>query len=141
VKKKPKSKPSGKGIKGKVIYLTRRPPGRASGAATRLERDTMGEMAVPADAYYGVQTARAMENFPISSLRMPRPMIRALGLIKWAAARVNTELGYLDPKIAKAIRQAAQEVIDGRLDDQFPVDIFQTGSGTSSNMNVNEVIA
>ena len=101
----------------------------------------MGELAVPADAYYGVQTARAIENFPISSLRLPRAMIRALGLIKWAAARVNTELGLLDPKVAKAIQRAAQEVIDGQLDDQFPVDIFQTGSGTSSNMNVNEVIA
>jgi fumarate hydratase class II len=130
----------GKG-KAKIIYLTRRPPGKSSGGAARLERDTMGELEVPADAYYGVQTARAIENFPISSLRVPRSMIRALGLIKWAAARVNTELGFLDPKIAKPIRQAAQEVIEGRLDDQFPVDIFQTGSGTSSNMNVNEVIA
>ncbi len=139
MKKRSKSK-SAKAVKGKVIYLTRRPSGKASGA-TRLERDTMGEMAVPANAYYGVQTARAVENFPISTLRVPRAMIRALGLIKWAAARVNTELGYLDPKIAKAVRQAAQEVIDGRFDDQFPVDIFQTGSGTSSNMNTNEVIA
>src|SRR5438270_4466963 len=110
-------------------------------AATRIERDTMGDLAVPADAYYGVQTARAIENFPISSLRLPRAMIRALGLIKWAAARVNTELGLLDHKIAKAIQRAAQEVIGGQLDDQFPVDVFQTGSGTSSNMNVNEVIA
>lgn len=143
MKAKRGSKPpikTGKG-KAKIIYLTRRPPGKTSGGAARIERDTMGEMDVPADAYYGVQTARAIENFPISSLRVPRSMIRALGLIKWAAARVNTELGFLDPKIAKAIRQAAQEVIEGQLDDQFPVDIFQTGSGTSSNMNVNEVIA
>jgi len=109
--------------------------------AVRFERDTMGELAVPMNAYYGVQTARAVENFPISPLRMPRSMIRALGLIKSAAAKVNAELGFLDPKVAKAIRQAAQEVIAGRLDDQFPVDIFQTGSGTSSNMNANEVIA
>jgi fumarate hydratase class II len=101
----------------------------------------MGELAVPAEAYYGVQTARAVENFPISPLRIPRPMIRALGLVKWAAARVNAELGFLEPKVAKAIQQAAREVIEGRLDDQFPVDIFQTGSGTSSNMNANEVIA
>ena len=101
----------------------------------------MGEVAVPADAYYGVQTARAVENFPISAIRIPRPMLRALGLIKWAAARVNAELGYLDPKLAKAIQKAAREVTDGRWDDQFPVDIFQTGSGTSSNMNANEVIA
>ncbi|HEX9284685.1 MAG TPA: lyase family protein, partial [Nitrospirales bacterium] len=141
MKKKQRAKPVRKSFKGKVIYLTGRPLGKAPGGATRLERDTMGELAVPADAYYGVQTARAVENFPISLLRMPRPMIRALGLIKWAAARINTELGALDPKIAKAIRQAAQEVIDGQLDEQFPVDIFQTGSGTSSNMNVNEVIA
>ena len=141
MKKKPRSKPAGKPFQGKVIYLSRQSSQKAAGGATRLERDTMGELAVPADAYYGVQTARAIENFPISSLRMPRSMIRALGLIKWAAARVNTELGFLDPKLAKAIRQAAQEVIEGRLDDQFPVDIFQTGSGTSSNMNANEVIA
>lgn len=115
--------------------------GLTSGKATRRERDTMGEMDVPADAYYGAQTARAIENFPISSLRVPRAMIRALGLIKGAAAKVNKDLGFLDPTIAKAIRRAAQDVRDGRLDDQFPVDIFQTGSGTSSNMNVNEVIA
>lgn len=110
-------------------------------AGTRKERDTMGELDVPSQAYYGVQTARAVENFPISSLRLSRPMLRALGLIKRAAAQVNEELGFLDAAVAKAIRQAAEEVIDGRLDDHFPVDIFQTGSGTSSNMNVNEVIA
>jgi len=141
VKKKPRNKPAGKTSQGKVIYLSKQSSQKPSAEATRLERDTMGELAVPADAYYGVQTARAIENFPISSLRLPRTMIRALGLIKWAAARVNTELGLLDPKVAKAIQRAAQEVIDGHLDDQFPVDIFQTGSGTSSNMNVNEVIA
>ena len=116
-------------------------PRHAAAGAVRFERDTMGEVAVPMDAYYGVQTARAVENFPISTLRLPRAMIRALGLIKWAAARVNAELGFLSPPIAKAIQQAAREVSEGRLDDQFPVDIFQTGSGTSSNMNANEVIA
>ena len=141
MKKKPRNRPAGKPSQGKVIYLSRQSSQKPSAEATRLERDTMGELAVPADAYYGVQTARAIENSPISSLRLPRAMIRALGLIKWAAARVNTELGLLDPKVAKAIQRAAQEVIDGQLDDQFPVDIFQTGSGTSSNMNVNEVIA
>ena len=109
--------------------------------ATRTERDTMGELQVPRVAYYGVQTARAVHNFPISGLRLPRPMLRALGLIKLASAQVNKELGFLDPKLAKAIVAAAQEVIDGRLDEHFPVDIFQTGSGTSSNMNANEVIA
>jgi fumarate hydratase class II len=106
-----------------------------------MERDTMGELAVPADAYYGVQTARAIENFPISPLRFPRSFIRAMGLIKRSAAAVNESLGLLNRKSAAAIRQAAQEVIDGSLDMEFPVDIFQTGSGTSTNMNTNEVIA
>lgn len=109
--------------------------------STRIERDTMGELAVPAEAYYGVQTARAIENFPISSLRMPRAMIRAMGMIKRAAATVNHALGLLDKKPAEAIKQAATEVIDGHLDAEFPVDIFQTGSGTSTNMNTNEVIS
>ena len=95
--------------------------------ATRVERDTMGELAVPADAYYGVQTARAIENFPISSLRFPRSMIRAMGLIKRAAATVNQSLGILDKKQADAIKQAATEVVKGTLDAEFPVDIFQTG--------------
>jgi fumarate hydratase class II len=107
----------------------------------RLERDTMGELAVPAHAYYGVQTARAIENFPISGLRFPRAFIRALGLIKRAAATVNASLGLLDNTLAEAIKQAATEVIDGKLDAEFPVDIFQTGSGTSTNMNANEVIS
>ena len=108
---------------------------------TRIERDTMGELAVPSDAYYGVQTARAIENFPISSLRMPRSVIRAMGLIKRAAASVNQSLGLLDKKPADAIKQAATEVVEGKLDAEFPVDIFQTGSGTSTNMNTNEVIS
>jgi fumarate hydratase class II len=109
--------------------------------ATRMERDTMGELAVPAAAYYGVQTARAVENFPISDLRFPRVFIRAMGLIKWAAATVNVSLNLLDKKIADAILASSREVIDGRWDEQFLVDIFQTGSGTSTNMNANEVIA
>lgn len=108
---------------------------------TRMERDTMGELAVPADAYYGVQTARAIENFPISPLRMPRSIIRSMGMIKRAAASVNHSLGLLDKKQADAIIKAATEVIEGRLDAEFPVDIFQTGSGTSTNMNTNEVIS
>lgn len=107
----------------------------------RIERDTMGALEVPADAYYGVQTARAILNFPISGLQFPRSFIRALGLIKAGAARVNAALGVLDSKRARAIEQAAREVAEGRWDDQFPVDIFQTGSGTSTNMNANEVIA
>ncbi len=113
---------------------------RVSGS-TRLERDTMGELPVPTNAYYGVQTARAIENFPISSLRIPRAMIRAMGMIKRAAASVNQSLKLLDKKHAEAIRQAATEVVDGCLDAEFPVDIFQTGSGTSTNMNTNEVIS
>ena len=101
----------------------------------------MGEMQVPARAYYGAQTARAVENFPISNLRFPRGFLRALGLIKKHAARTNEALGLLAPEISSAIQQAAGEVIDGKLDDQFVVDIFQTGSGTSTNMNANEVVA
>ena len=110
-------------------------------AGTRLERDTMGELAVPANAYYGVQTARAIENFPISSMRMPRSIIRAMGLIKRAAAAVNHSLGLLAQQPADAIKQAATEVVEGKLDNEFPVDVFQTGSGTSTNMNTNEVIS
>jgi len=109
--------------------------------AFRIESDSMGEMRVPADAYYGAQTARAAENFPISRLRFSRSFIRALGLIKKHAAIANHSLGLLDPKLAEAIQRAAQEVVDGALDDHFVVDIFQTGSGTSTNMNANEVIA
>src|SRR4029079_9125947 len=108
---------------------------------TRSERDSMGEMSVPVDAHYGASTARAVENFPISDLRFPRRFISALGLVKWAAAEVNKELGILDKQRAALLQQAAQEVIDGALDDQFVLDIFQTGSGTSTNMNANEVIA
>ncbi len=101
----------------------------------------MGELAVPAAAYYGAQTARAIENFPVSGLRFPRVFIRAMGLIKWASASVNQSLGLLDKKRAEAIKNASREVVDGRWDAEFPVDIFQTGSGTSTNMNANEVIA
>ncbi len=107
----------------------------------RVEKDSMGEMLVPENAYWGAQTQRAVENFPISGYRFPRSFIKALGMIKYAAAKTNMALGRLDEKMAKAIMQAAQEVIDGKLDDQFVVDIFQTGSGTSTNMNTNEVIA
>src|SRR5947207_2415470 len=107
----------------------------------RTESDSMGKMQVPADAYYGAQTAPAVEKFPISDLRFPRQFIRALGLIKKHAAITNTALGLLPENISGAIQKAAQEVIEGKLDGQFVVDIFQTGSGTSTNMNVNEVIA
>src|SRR5438477_73153 len=107
----------------------------------RIERDSMGEVAVPAHALYGAQTQRALENFPISNLRFPREFIRALGLIKLAAARTNMERGLLDKKIGDTIVVAAQETADGKLDEYFVVDIFQTGSGTSTNMNANEVIS
>ncbi len=107
----------------------------------RLEKDSMGEMKVPATALYGAQTQRAVENFPISGIRFPREFIRALGEIKLAAALANQELGLLDSKLAAAIQQACHEVVDGKLDDHFVLDIFQTGSGTSTNMNANEVIA
>jgi fumarate hydratase class II len=107
----------------------------------RIERDSMGELKVPRRALWGAQTQRAVENFPISGLTLPRGFIRALGLIKGAAARANAELGLLDAALAGAIGTAAAEVAAGRHDDQFPVDVFQTGSGTSSNMNANEVIA
>lgn len=107
----------------------------------RTERDSMGEVQVPASALYGAQTARALENFPISGQRFPRPFLRALGVIKGAAATVNGRLGNLPPDVAKAIAEAAEGVAEGRYDDAFVVDIFQTGSGTSTNMNANEVIA
>ncbi len=110
-------------------------------AAMRLERDSMGELAVPSRAYYGANTRRAELNFPISDLRFGRSFIRAIGQIKQSSAVVNRDLGALDEELSWAIRDAAQKVIDGGYDDQFVVDIFQTGSGTSTNMNANEVIS
>ncbi len=109
--------------------------------SSRIEKDSMGEMKVPADSYYGAQTQRAVENFRISGIRFSRRFIQALGMIKRAAAKVNAELKLLDPERKRAIVKAASEVVDGKLDDQFVLDIFQTGSGTSTNMNANEVIA
>jgi fumarate hydratase, class II len=110
-------------------------------ATTRVERDSLGSLDVPAEALWGAQTQRAIDNFPPSGLRMPRAFIEALALIKHAAAGANAELGDLPAGIATAIQQAALQVAAGAYDDQFPVDVFQTGSGTSSNMNANEVIA
>jgi fumarate hydratase class II len=110
-------------------------------ATTRVEHDSMGPLDVPAHALWGAQTQRAIQNFPPSGLRMPRAFIRALALIKHAAAGANAELGDLPAPVSGAIQEAALEVAAGRHDDQFPVDVFQTGSGTSSNMNANEVIA
>jgi fumarate hydratase class II len=107
----------------------------------RIEYDSMGEMSVPSEAYFGAQTARAMENFQVSGQRFPAIFIKALGIIKWAAAEANMELEILDKVKGKAISKAAQEVLEGKWDDQFVLDIFQTGSGTSVNMNANEVIA
>jgi fumarate hydratase, class II len=107
----------------------------------RIETDTMGEMQVPADRYYGCQTARSLENFKIGGERMPRELIRALGILKKAAAQANRELGLMDDRICGAIEDAADEVIAGKLDDHFPLVVWQTGSGTQTNMNSNEVIS
>jgi fumarate hydratase class II len=115
----------------------------------RVERDSMGEVRLPAEAYYGAQTQRAVENFPISGRRLPAELIHAMGLVKWAAATANRDLGLLtgsgkrqlNDEQVDALLQAAREVYEGRFDDQFPIDVYQTGSGTSSNMNANEVIA
>lgn len=113
----------------------------AGGGDFRVEHDSMGEVRVPAKAKWRAQTQRAVENFPVSGQHLERSHIEALARIKAAAAKVNAELKVLDPDIAEAIQEAAAEVADGRWDDQFPVDVFQTGSGTSSNMNTNEVLA
>src|ERR1700720_1843809 len=107
----------------------------------RIERDSMGELQVPADALWGAQTQRAVQNFPISGITLPRAFIGALALVKQAAARANNRLELLDAQLAQAIDAAAADVAAGRHDEHFPIDIFQTGSGTSTNMNANEVIA
>src|ERR1700704_6378292 len=112
-----------------------------TGGRTRMEKDSMGEMSLPESALYGASTQRAVLNFPVSGYRFSRAFIRALGLIKWAAAQANHDLGLLDAERSALIVQAAEEVIEGKLDDHFPLDIFQTGSGTSTNTNANEVIA
>ena len=108
---------------------------------TRTETDSFGPIEVPAQAYWGAQTERSRHNFPIGEQRMPRPLIAALALVKRAAAETNRALGLLDARRAKAIAQAAQEILDGKRDDHFPLSVYQTGSGTQTNMNVNEVIA
>jgi fumarate hydratase class II len=110
-------------------------------ASVRVESDTFGPIEVPADRYWGAQTQRSLQNFRIGGERMPLPLVRALGIVKLAAARVNMRLGALDPRIGEAVAGAAQEVADGRLDGEFPLVVWQTGSGTQSNMNANEVIA
>src|SRR3954468_18450594 len=109
--------------------------------ASRIERDPLGELAVPADAYYGVQTARAVENFPISGLRAPADLVTATIFVKKAAAETNAALGRLSPDVARAIVAAADEILAGELRDQFVVDVYQAGAGTSHNMNANEVLA
>jgi fumarate hydratase class II len=116
-------------------------PERTMTTEFRTEHDSMGELQVPADALWGAQTQRAVDNFPISGLAMPREFIRALGLIKEAAAMANVELGLLDGEKAAAIINASRIVASGEADRHFPIDVFQTGSGTSSNMNANEVIS
>ncbi|NIA27049.1 MAG: aspartate ammonia-lyase [Desulfobulbaceae bacterium] len=112
-----------------------------SDKAYRTEHDSMGELKVPKDALWGAQTQRAVENFPISGIPMPRQFVAALGLVKWAAAGANAELGLLKSEFAVAIQQASLQVVEGQHDEHFPIDVFQTGSGTSSNMNANEVIS
>src|SRR3954469_3913132 len=107
----------------------------------RIETDSMGEVAVPADKYWGAQTQRSFENFKIGTEKMPLPLIRALGVQKKAAALANVELGALDKNLAQAIIQASEEVMDGSLNDNFPLAVWQTGSGTQTNMNINEVVA
>src|SRR5437764_6379526 len=107
----------------------------------RIETDTFGPIEVPGDRYWGAQTQRSLENFRIGSELMPIPLIRALGIIKLAAAETNLALGRLDPLIARTIAQVAREISQGKFDDQFPLVVWQTGSGTQTNMNVNEVIA
>jgi len=119
--------------------MVKKPGKRAN--KTRTESDTFGPIAVPADRYWGAQTQRSIENFRIGTERMPRPLIRALAIVKRAAAEVNKDLGQLDAKRTRAIVNAAQEIVDGKLDDHFPLVVWQTGSGTQTNMNVNEVIA
>lgn len=108
---------------------------------TRIEHDSMGTLEVPANAFWGAQTQRALQNFHISTLTLPSTFITALGLIKWACAKANAELGVLEPGIAAAIQRAALEIAEGKYQEHFPLDVFQTGSGTSTNMNVNEVVA
>ncbi|WP_162405328.1 aspartate ammonia-lyase [Pseudoxanthomonas jiangsuensis] len=139
---RPRAKPSAAGSssspRGKAAASGASRPGAAK---TRVERDSMGELQVPADALWGAQTQRAVQNFPVSGRPMPRGFIRALGLVKAAAAEVNAGLGLLPKNVAAAVRAAALDVASGAHDAHFPVDIYQTGSGTSSNMNANEVIA
>src|SRR5206468_565896 len=114
---------------------------RGATGSTRTETDSFGPIEVAADRYWGAQTERSRQNFRIGHDRMPMPIVRALGIVKLAAARTNRELGLLDRRRAGAIARAAREVIDGKLDEHFPLVVWQTGSGTQSNMNLNEVIA
>src|SRR5437899_8309058 len=114
---------------------------KSRSSATRVETDSFGPIEVPADRYWGAQTQRSMQNFRICQDRMPIAIVRALGIVKLAAVETNRELGLIDQRRARAIARAAREVIDGQLDDHFPLVVWQTGSGTQSNMNLNEVIA
>ena len=120
--------------------MDRSTPTLRSGS-TRTESDSFGPIEVPADRYWGAQTERSRQNFRIGQDRMPMPIVRALGIVKLAAAQTNLELGLIDQRRARAIIRAAREVIDGELDDHFPLVVWQTGSGTQTNMNLNEVIA
>ena len=108
---------------------------------TRTETDSFGPLEVPSDKYFGAQTARSLINFPIGTEKMPTPLVSALGIVKQAAARVNMAMGVMPEELGKAIDQAAGEVVDGKFNDNFPLSVWQTGSGTQSNMNTNEVIS
>ena len=121
--------------------MSTKPATQAKETKTRIETDSMGEVEVPAGKYWGAQTQRSFENFKIGTERMPLPLVRALGIQKKAAAQANRELGILDAKLAEAIIQASEEVMSGALDDHFPLVVWQTGSGTQTNMNINEVVA
>src|SRR3954469_9364780 len=116
-------------------------PAIPAAEATRTESDTFGPIEVPAERYWGAQTQRSLQNFRIGGERLPAPLVRALGLVKQAAALVNKDLGELEPRLADAIARAAGDVVQGKYDDEFPLVVWQTGSGTQSNMNANEVIA
>jgi fumarate hydratase, class II len=142
------NKPLGAGVSWLVrdrLVQRKRPMARSTtssrSGSTRTETDSFGPIEVPADRYWGAQTERSRQNFRIGLDRMPMPIVRALGIVKLAAAQTNLELGLIDQRRARAIIRAAREVIDGKLDDHFPLVVWQTGSGTQTNMNLNEVIA
>ena len=135
------NRPRGISCGGMDVLMAKAARSKTSSPATRTETDSFGPIEVPADRYWGAQTERSRQNFRIGIDRMPIALVHALGIVKLAAAQSNLELGLLDQRRANAIIRAAREVIEGKLDDHFPLVVWQTGSGTQSNMNLNEVIA